>query len=541
MPAFYRYASCFRLGVVLLALASSTPQARPVILFRTGDPTANTMAPTGVFAGSGWGFEGTFGDYLGTVIGPHFFITAQHIGSQPAFTFRGTNYTPVRSYDDPGSDLRIYEVSETFPEYAPLYSGSNEVAAHIVVIGRGTQRGPAHYVNGQLVGWDWGNGDKVQRWGENQVTKITTNNGRDFLYVTFDQNGLPEEAHISGGDSGGGVFINDSGVWKLAGVNYDVDTFSSSSKGGGDYNAALFDERGTYDANGALISGPAPVPSGFYATRISSRFDWILSVIAPHFANISSRASVQINDQVCIAGFIIAGAADQTKRILVRALGPSLTANGRAVANRLSDPFLELHDAGGAVLMNNDDWQSAQRSEIEQSGLAPSESHESAMIATLSPGTYTAILRGANGSTGTGLLEVYDLDPNETTALANLSTRAPVGTGDDVLVGGFIARSASANILLRALGPELSGRGVENPMADPTLEVHDANGLLVSSNNDWRNSSSAAQISATGLGPTNTREAAILMVAPGTNSYTAILRGANNTTAVALLEAYVVK
>jgi hypothetical protein len=515
---------------------------KAVILFRTADPGANTTAPIGDLAGSGWQYQGTFGNFLGTPIGPHYFITAQHIGAAPKFTFRGRDYTLVRSYDDPGSDLRIWEIAETFPAYASLYAGSDEVGQRLVVFGRGNRRGAARIVNGQMCGWEWGATDPVQRWGENEVASITQRaGGREFLYALFDQAGLPQEADLSAGDSGGAVFLNDGGVWRLAGINFDVDTFASGPDGGGPYNAAMYDERGSYTAGGSLVTGAAPVPSGFYASRISTRFSWISSIIAPHLANISTRAAVRQDDQVCIAGFIIQADSSQPKRVIVRGLGPSLQVGGVPVPGRMSDPVIELHDASGLAISGNDDWPSSQATEIQESGLAPTNDKEAAIIATLRPGSYTAILRGANGSSGTGLVEVYDLDAESGARVLNLSTRAYAGMGDEVLIGGLIARSISARLLLRALGPELAAYGIEGVLSNPKLELFDANGSLLTANDDWRSAPNSADIVATGLAPTNDREAAILIAAPGSNTYTVILRGAADTSGVALLEAYLVK
>jgi len=250
--------------------------ADAIILFRTDDPTANTTEPTGVLAGSGWQYEGRFGDYLGTAIAPHFFITAKHLGRVSSkFVYHGANYTITQGFPDPRSDLQLFEVEETLPSYAPLYEKSDEVGQHLVVIGRGSRRGPERIINGQLQGWNYGASDLVQRWGENQVASII----RDRLYVLFDKAALPNEAHLSSGDSGGAIFLNDAGTWKLAGINFDVDHFASGPDGGGRYDAAVFDERGSYRANGQLVSGEVPVPSGFYAARISSRLGWIKSII----------------------------------------------------------------------------------------------------------------------------------------------------------------------------------------------------------------------------------------------------------------------
>jgi hypothetical protein len=265
-----------RASLIVLVLLAFASLARGVILYRTGDPAANTTEPTGSLAGSGWQYEGNFGDFLGTAIAPHYFVTAKHLGTGPTqFSFHGVNYAIVRSFADAGSDLCIFEVEGTLPVYAPVYTRSDEVGKHLVVIGRGTQRGAERVVNGQLRGWEYGPADGVQRWGENEVARIL----RGALYVLFDRAGLPQEGHLSAGDSGGAVFLKDGEAWKLAGINSDVDTFASGADRGGPYTSAMFDERGSYRSDGTLVTGPAPVPSGFYAARISSRLHWIYSII----------------------------------------------------------------------------------------------------------------------------------------------------------------------------------------------------------------------------------------------------------------------
>jgi hypothetical protein len=261
-------------AAALLALCSLS---RAVILYSNGDPSANTTAPTGLLTDSGWQYEGQFGWFLGTAISPHHFITVKHIGiASNVFVYKGANYTIVQWSDDPMSDLRIFEVAETLPSYAPLYSRSDENGRSVVVVGRGTQRGDPVYSNGILRGWLWGPGDGVQRWGENQVRSVRGN----LLYATFDQNGGLNEAHLSSGDSGGATFINDAGVWKLAGINYAVDNGVSTTPGSPVFDAALFDTRWFYDAYGQLITGSNPVPNGFYAIRMSDRMQWIQSIIS---------------------------------------------------------------------------------------------------------------------------------------------------------------------------------------------------------------------------------------------------------------------
>ncbi len=528
------------IGACVFAFAFA---ADGIILYRTGDATANTTAPGGSLANSGWQYEGSFGDFLGTPIAPHFFITAQHIGFiSSKLIFRGANYTITGSFDDPGTDLRIFQVAETFPIFAPLYTGNNEVGKHLVAIGRGTQRGSALTVAGSLRGWGWGASDIVQRWGENIVSAITQRTpAGDMLYALFNQPGLPNECHLSTGDSAGAVFLDDGGVWKLGGINYDVDgSFSTALNGSGSFSGALFDERGLYDPNHHLVSGNNPVPSGFYASRISSRVAWIQSVVEPRLTNISVRARVGTGDQVAIAGFIVEGTPGQSRRVVLRGMGSSLAVNGVAIPGRLENPLIELHNASSAVVATNDDWcNSGQAAEIQTASLAPSNDRESALAITLPVGAYTAILRGVNGSSGIGLIEVYDIGAIGNARLLNLSGRAFVGSGDNVLIGGVTVRTLSQRLLLRAIGPELTRFGVTAALPDPVLELHTANGALLSSNDNWQTASNSVAISATGFGPADAREAAILL-APGPGQFTAIVRGAGSETGIALLESYLI-
>ena len=366
------------LAMVALLLCASRVEG--IILYRTGDPPANTAAPAGTLVNSGWQYEGTFGNYLGTPIAPHFFITAEHIGQDSdKLVYRGANYTIVKSFDDPGTDLRIYQVAQRFNLFAPLYTGSDEVGKHLVVIGRGTQRGTEVRSSGNLRGWAWGQSDTVQRWGENVVSAIKQRPpGGDMLYALFDKPGLPNEAHLSNGDSGGAVFLDDGGVWKLGGINYDVDgAFYTGPNGAGSFLAALFDQRGFYDENRNFVSSNAPKPSGFYASRISSRFEWIDSVVEPRLANISARAMVGTGDQVLIAGFIVVGNPGQSRRVILRGIGSSLKVGGVPIPGRLANPLIELHNAAGATMAVNDSWRSSpQVAEIQNRGLAPSDDSE---------------------------------------------------------------------------------------------------------------------------------------------------------------------
>ena len=248
-------------------------------------------------------------------------------------------------------------------------------------------------------------------------------------------------------------------------------------------------------------------------------------------ANISTRLRIGSGDNAMIGGFIITGT--QPKTVIVRGIGPSL-----AVPGALADPVIEVHGPGGELLGTNDNWNdAATRQQIIDSGLAPTNDLESALWGVINPGAYTVLVRGKDNATGIGLFEVYDLDQTVDSTLANISTRGFVETGDNVMVGGtIIIGSTPARVLLRAIGPSLTNFGVPNALQDPTLELHDGNGALMASNDNWR-SDQEAEIIATTIPPTNDLESAIVRdLAPG--SYTVIVRGVNNTTGVALVEAY---
>jgi hypothetical protein len=244
---------------------------------------------------------------------------------------------------------------------------------------------------------------------------------------------------------------------------------------------------------------------------------------------------VQTGDKVGIGGFIVTGSVP--KHVIVRAIGPSLTRYG--IIDVLADPVLELHGPGVFVTIINDNWRDTQQAAIEATGLAPTNSLESAIDATLAPGAYTAIVRGKNNTSGVALVEVYDLNQS-VGKLANISTRAFVDTDDNIVIAGFILghNSGVDNIIARGMGPSLSTVGVPNVLANPTLELRDTNGRLLSSNNDWQdNAAQAAIVTAAGLAPGNNLESAIAATLPP-GLYTALLAGVNNTTGVGLVEVY---
>jgi hypothetical protein len=267
--------------------------------------------------------------------------------------------------------------------------------------------------------------------------------------------------------------------------------------------------------------------------------------------NISTRAFVQTGDNVIIGGFIVDGNAP--KRVIIRAIGPELIPFG--IPDPLADPTLELHDSTGALIASNDNWGTTiiggiittdQVAAIRASGYAPTNGMESAMIVSLPPGNYTAIVRGINSTMGVGLVDLYDLSAISSSILSNISTRSLVQTGDSVMIGGFIVEGTlSKRVILRAIGPELTHYGIPNPLADPNLELHNSAGALIASNDNWMTTIKGGIITAdqvrdimnSGLAPTNPSESAIIANLPPGN-YTAIVRGKNIIIGVALVEVY---
>lgn len=246
------------------------------------------------------------------------------------------------------------------------------------------------------------------------------------------------------------------------------------------------------------------------------------------FSNISSRAKVETGDNVAIAGFIIRGSS--SKRIIVRALGRTLP-----IADTLPNPTLELHNSSGRLIAANDNWTTApNRQEIFDSGFAPPQPSEAAILTRLDPGNYTAIARGLNATSGIALVEVYDLETGSDSKLANISTRAFVQTGDNVLIGGIIIGGTTPlRLIVRAIGPSLPVAGA---LGNPTLNLYNGNGQLLGSNDNWR-SAQQAEIIATRLAPSNDLDSAMVRTFPPGN-YTSVVRGAADTTGIALVEAY---
>ena len=248
--------------------------------------------------------------------------------------------------------------------------------------------------------------------------------------------------------------------------------------------------------------------------------------------NISTRLEVQTGNNVLIGGFIVTGTLP--KEVIVRAIGPTLGIFG--VSGALADPVLELHEPDGTVI-TNDNWKDTQGSAITATNFAPSNDLESAIVATLEPGLYTAIVTGNDSTSGVALVEAYDLDQTVDSQLANISTRGFVDTGDNVMIGGFIVGGTQATVALRAIGPSLGAAGIADPLADPVLTLHNSNGDTVDSNDNWMDSPDKQIFIDDGLAPSNDKESVVLgLLAPG--GYTAIVSGANGGTGVGLIEAY---
>ena len=296
-----RFYQCGLSVCFLLLFLGLTRPVAAVIFYSTGDPTHNTSAPTGGLTNSGWQYQGTWGVYLGTPIAPKYFLAASHVGGAigDKFNFRGVDYSTTDFFDDPDSDLRIWRVCGTFPDYAQLYSSSGEVGKQVVVFGRGTQRGVEVIIQSGLTsslkGWYWGASDTVQRWGTNVVTAIINGDTLvptggvvggsigNVLKCDFDSSGGSDEVHLSVGDSSGGVFIKKGTVWQLAGINLAVDGPYNTSTNGGGFVAAIFDEGGLYKYTAGnwvfTPDTPVDVPGSFYATRVSDHVSWINGVL----------------------------------------------------------------------------------------------------------------------------------------------------------------------------------------------------------------------------------------------------------------------
>jgi len=357
--------------------------------------------------------------------------------------------------------------------------------------------------------------------------------------VTFQEgaNILAQVPVNSGGIASFNTSSLSSGVHNITAYYYSDTVFASSN--GGTTQTVGPGPTPTPGITPTPTPGATPTPTGTpIPTPTPTPTPGVTPMPASQTINLSTRMRVQTGDSVGVGGFIVTGSA--SKHVLIRAIGPSLADVG--VPNVLADPVLELHGPGTFVTITNNNWRDdpVQEALIEATGIQPSNDLESAIEARLAPGNYTAVVKGNNDTTGVALVEVYDLDSAAASKLANISTRAFVSTGDNVVIAGFVlgGNGGSDRLVVRGIGPSLTAAGVPNALADPTLELRDGNGALLLANNDWQDDpAQAAELTAAGLAPTSDLESGIAATLPP-GIYTALLAGLNNSAGIGLVEVY---
>ena len=419
---------------------------------------------------------------------------------------RATLFTARAGYDQPA---RRWDVSGSAPALTGnmfLPSGGNQQDLVVSPNGR-------FYVN------LYGTGNS----GGYRTTLFSVANYGTIL-GTFDTSAYPTCAAFSPDSSLAYIYFDPQ--------TYEVRPYSTSTylSSGPSIRARNQPTRMTFDAAGRYLF--TAESESFYTGPFYVRVYSAVATPPSRLVNVSTRLRVEVGDNVGIGGFVVAGSA--SKRVVIRALGPSLSGSG--VAGVLADPVLELRNSSGALVAANDNWADTQAADLAATGLAPARSAEAAIVATLAPGAYTAVVRGAGQTSGVALVEVYDVDGLSTPRAVNISTRGRVQTGDDVMIAGFVVANAEKRVLVRVLGPSLSAAGVSGVLADPTVELRDSAGALVAQNDNWGSTQFNA-IQATGRAPADVRESALLATLPA-GAYTAIVRGAGNSAGVALVEVY---
>jgi hypothetical protein len=308
-----------RVLVFMTVIVSMGSAARAVVLVRSAD--RNTSQPTGTLANSGWQWEGQWRNFLGTAISKRYFITAEHVGGTVGepFILNGVTYTTVASYDDPLTDLQVWKVNKDFPSWAPLYKKDREGERGVVIYGRGTQRGGEVVVNGQLKGWLWGTDDHVQSWGTNILVGASGgkadaevgggNVPKSRIYWKFNRTGgLNDEGTVTAGDSGGGVFIKDLGMWRLAGVNLSAESEFKFPDQSNLLNGALVDVGGLKTGDDIIPETTLDNPSRGFATRIGTRWEWIFDVVlgrVPASASAGAAPGVPEPYAISLVGLMI--------------------------------------------------------------------------------------------------------------------------------------------------------------------------------------------------------------------------------------------
>lgn len=281
-----------RVVVAVVALSCLCAPADAVVLYSKS--YRNKSAPSGSYANSGWQWQGEWGQFLGTPIGKNHFITAKHVGGSIGqnLTLNGKGYRTTACFDDPGSDLRIWKVGASFGSWAPIYTGRSEAGKEAMIFGRGSQRGAEVRVGSTRKGWRWGAMDYLRSWGRNRVDgvrRLGTGLG-DALYFDFDRSGIAEEGMLTGGDSGGALFIKDGTTWKLAGIHYAVEASFRLTPSGAGFNAAIFDKGGLWYGGKLVADTSTDVPALAYSTRVATRSAWIGDVLAGRIAPTGNAA-----------------------------------------------------------------------------------------------------------------------------------------------------------------------------------------------------------------------------------------------------------
>ena len=312
-------------------------------------------------------------------------------------------------------------------------------------------------------------------------------------------------------------------------------TFASSAPNA---NGLAFDDAGNLfvstdnGTNKILKIAPDGTQSVFVGSYISAPQGLAVEPALGKSINIATRLNLQTGENVLIGGFIITG--NVAKKVLIRGIGPSLS--GLGIGGALQDPTIELRNSAGGFVNGNNNWKDSQQTAIAATGIAPTDDRESAFLITLGPGSWTVIMRGANNTTGIGVVEVYDLDQAADARLANISSRGFVETGNNVMIGGFILGGNGSRVIVRAIGPSLTQAGIAGALPDTTLSLRNGNGTEIAANDDWEDSQ-ATEIQATGVQPTSFLESAIVATLPNGN-YTAIVSGYQGASGVGLVEVY---
>lgn len=575
--------SQFGLVIAVSIMAATGAAGAPTKIITGPDtgfpgPQINTYSPGGTPNGSFFadtsGFTGGLRVALANVVSTNDIITGTGPGSAPlvrVFTGRdhtllysivpyATNFTQgvyVAGGDingDGRADIIVGPGTSSAPN-VKAFSGANgsTLLANFLAFGpsfSGGVRVASGDVNGD------GRADIIAGTGPGaaQVT-VFSGESQSVLRNFFAYSGFTGGVYVAAGDvNGDGIddIITGAGtgaalVKVFSGTDLIVlrsfFAFPSSNNG---VRVAATDLNGDGRTEIIAASGPGELTrlAAFHSETLEVIFDIVPYGVStagvfpgaiPRFPaqslNLATRANILTGDNALIGGFIING--NDQKNVIIRAIGPS-----SGVPGALADPTLELF-VGSTLVATNNNWRDTQESVVQQTGLAPSNDLESAIVRLLSPGAYTAVVRGNGGTTGIGLVEAYDLNAATTNSqLANLSTRGFVQAGNNVMIAGLILGGGTGanRILARALGPSLTQFGVQNALPDPTLGLYDSHGTLLRSNSDWRQNQEA-EILATGLAPSNNLEAALIDLLPPGN-YTAIVSGTGSSSGVSLVEAY---